>query len=330
MAKVSTGDVHVNAPLTNVSIAYLQSASDFIASRVFPNLPVGKRSDRYYTYDRGEFNRDDMEERAPATESAGSEYSIDNTPTYYCKVYALHHDVPDEIRANSDSMLNPDMEATTFVTQKALIKREKLWVSKYFTSGVWTSQITGVASSPSTNEVLKWSDANSNPVENIRAGRLAMKQSTGFTANKLVLSLAVYNVLVDHPDIVDRIKYSGGVGPSNPAIVTLQALTQLFEVDEILIMSAIENTAKEGLTASHSFIGGNHALLVHAAKAPGLMTPSAGYTFSWTGMVGSGNEGNRIKRFRMEHLEADRVEIQMAFDQKLVAADLGYIFLNII
>ena len=64
------GDVHVNVPLTNISIAYLQNASNFIASRVFPNIPVQKQSDRYYTYDRGEFNRDEMKERAAGTESA--------------------------------------------------------------------------------------------------------------------------------------------------------------------------------------------------------------------------------------------------------------------
>ena len=59
-------DVHVNAPLTQISIAFLQNASDFIATRVFPNIPVSKQSDRYYTYERGDFNRDEMAERAPA------------------------------------------------------------------------------------------------------------------------------------------------------------------------------------------------------------------------------------------------------------------------
>ena len=58
------------------------------------------------------------------------------------------------------------------------------------------------------------------------------------------------------------------------------------------------------------------------------MTPSAGYTFSWTGATGASDSGGRIKRFRLELLESDRVEIQMSFDQKLVAPDLGYFFLD--
>ncbi|MES0340719.1 MAG: hypothetical protein ABUK08_00225, partial [Candidatus Humimicrobiaceae bacterium] len=88
----TAGDVHVNTPLTMISIAYLQNAMHFVADQVFPNIPVTKQSDRYYTYDRGEFNRDEMEKRAPGTESAGGSYTLDNTPTYYADVYAFHKD----------------------------------------------------------------------------------------------------------------------------------------------------------------------------------------------------------------------------------------------
>jgi len=58
--------------------------------------------------------------------------------------------------------------------------------------------------------------------------------------------------------------------------------------------------------------------------------PSGGYTFSWNGFAGAGPQGQRIKRFRMEHLESDRIEAQMAYDQKLVGADLGCYFATIV
>ena len=41
----SRGDVHVNRPLTNISIAFLQTQEAFVADRVFPNIPVTKQSD---------------------------------------------------------------------------------------------------------------------------------------------------------------------------------------------------------------------------------------------------------------------------------------------
>lgn len=322
------GDVHVNTPLTQISIAFFQDANDFVADKVFPNIPVTKQGDRYYTYDRGYFNRDEMEERADGTETAGGKYTVDSTPTYYAPVYGFHHDIPDQRRANSDSVLEPDREATELVTHKGLIKREKLWAGKYFTNGVWTTNIAGVASNPTGAQALQWNDANSTPIEDIRAGRTAVKEMTGFRPNTLVLGSKVFDKLCDHPDIIDRVKY--GQTPGSPANIETSDLARLFKVPRVFVMDAVENTAAEGIANAHSFIGGKHALLCYSAPRPSLMTPSAGYTFSWTGYLGASPNGFRIKKFRMENLASDRVEIEMAVDQKLVAADLGYFFNGII
>lgn len=328
MSQPTRGDVHVNKPLTNISIAYMQDASNFVADTVFPNIPVPQQADRYYTYDRGFFNRDEMEERAPGTESAGSGYEVDNTPTYYARVYAFHHDVPDQIRANVDSVLQPDSDATKLVSHKALIKREKLWVSKYFQPATWTFDVDGVAGVPGADQVLQWSDANSTPIEDVAAAQDAILEETGQLANVLVVGRQVWTALKNHPDIIDRVKY--GQTPGGTAKISLQALADLFEVQRIVVMNAIENTAKEGQANDHSFIGGKKALLAFAPASPGLQVPTAGYTFSWTGFLGAGAMGGRIKKFRMEALESDRIEIQMAFDQKLVSADLGYFWDTIV
>jgi hypothetical protein len=322
------GDVHVNVPLTNISIAFMQSQQNFVASRIFPNVPVDKQSDRYYTYDRGEFNRDEAKERAPSTESEGGGYTVDNTPTYFARVYAFHKDIDDQMRANADAVINPDRDATQYVTMKALIRREKIFVNNFFQGGLWTNDWDGVAAAPSGNQVLQWNDANSNPIENVRAAKTTILESTGFEPNKLVLGRKVYDALVDHPDIVDRIKYGQTAGDA--AMANRQTLAKLFEVESIEVMNAIENTAQEGRTAVHSFIGGKKALLCYAAPTPGLMQPSAGYTFSWTGYMGAGAEGNRIRSFRMENLKSDRVEIEFAFDQKLISADLGFFWDTIV
>lgn len=323
------GDVHVNRPLTDISIAFVQRANNFIASKVFPNIPVAKKSDQFFTFDRGSFNRDEMAERAPSTESAGGGYTV-STDSYTAKLYAFHKDVDDAIRDNADSPLNLDREATDYVTTKALIKREKLWTTSFFATGLWTTDITGVAAAPGAGQVLQWNDASSNPIEDVATGKKTILQSTGYEPNVLVIGYEVWTKLKDHADIIDRIKYSGGVSPSSPAMVSEAAVAALMGVDRLLVMKSIENTAKEGQTASHSFIGGKKALLCYAAPSPGIMTPTAGYTFSWTGHIGAGPEGNRIRRFRMENLKSDRIEIEMAFQQKLVAADLGYFFTSIV
>lgn len=323
----TAGDVHVNRPLTNMSLAIMQSEMGFVATRIFPMIPVQSKSDLYFTYPRGEFNRDEMQKRAPSTESAGGGYDI-STDNYTAEVFAFHKDVDDQIRANADSAISLDTEATKYVTLKALIKREKLWATKYFATSVWGVEREGVASSPTGTQFLRWDDAASTPIEDIEGGKTAMLLSTGFKPNKLVLGYKVWAALRNHPDLVDRIKFSGGVGNNNPAVVNQQTVAAVFGVDEIEVMSAVENTAKEGQAAVHNFIGGNNALLTFAAPSPGLMVASAGYTFGWTGLLGSNAAGSRIKRFRLERESSDRVEIEIAFDQKLVSADLGSFFLT--
>jgi hypothetical protein len=65
------------------------------------------------------------------------------------------------------------------------------------------------------------------------------------------------------------------------------------------------------------------ALLAYAPASPSLMTPSAGYTFTWNGYLGGNSEGIKIKRFRMEHIASDRVEAEMTYDMKVVCPDMG-------
>lgn len=319
--KPTPSDVHVDAVLSNLSVAFMQAASHFVADQVFPIVEVAKQSDRYYVYDRGFFNRDTMEERAPATESAGTVYSLDNTPTYYCREWAIHQDVPDQVIANADSVLNPFQDATSLLVNKALIRREKAFMDAYFKTGVWSTDLTGVASGETGAQFRQWNDENSDPIVDLRAASTTILESTGFRPNVLVLGKRTYDALIDNAAIIDRIKY--GQTASQAATANLNLLAQLFEVDRVLVSQGIVNGAKEGASNDHSFIAGKGALLLHVAPRPSLMTPSAGYTFAWTGM---GGMIQSVKRFRMDALKAERVELETAFDQHQVAADLGVYF----
>lgn len=313
----SPGDVHVNQPLTNVVTAYLQNPAHFVASSVFANVPTPKQSDVYYKFDRSYFNRSEMAVRAPGTESRGASFGISTSDPFYCPVAAVHYDIPEEVRKNSDSMLNMDRAISEFLARQALIYKEKIWANKYFKSGVW-----------GTDKAVNWAGTSDDPIVNIRAGRTTVLQNTGYEPNILVLGRKVYDTLADNADIVARV--DAGQTPGGPALGgknrVLEAMKALFEVDEIYIMNAIENTGKEGASESSSFIGGDHALLAYKAPVPAIMMPSAGYTFNWTGFGGAGPAGARIRKFYLDKENADRYELEMAFDCSLVASDLGYFF----
>lgn len=320
-------DVHVNAPLTQISIAFLQSMDRFIADQVFPNIPVSKQSDIYWYYDRGNFLRSQAADRAPATESVGTGYTVDKTKTYFCKPKAIHHDVPDQVRGNADPAINMDRDATELVTRQLAIKRESDWATAFFAASLWTGSTTGSDITPST----LWSAAGSTPYQDIDAEISSVeKKSGGFKPNTLVLGKDVWTSLKHHPETLDRIK--GGATSDAPAIVKLQQIAAELELERVLVANAVHNTAAEGASESNAYIvGAKHALLCYSNPRPSIMSPSAGYLFSWSGYLGAaGPAGQVMSRFRMEHLKADRVEGEMAYDMKLVAAEMGCFFKDVV
>lgn len=317
--------VHVDRPLTILSVAYMQSQEHFVASQIFPVVPVAKQSDLYYKWDKEDWFRDEAELRAPGTESAGGNYSV-GTDNYACKVHSFHKDVDDQTRANSDEAINPDRSATNFVTQRLLLRREKQWLSRYFKAGVWGTDKTGGAAGGGA-DFVQWSDyVNSNPRTDIKLGRRTILATTGFSPNTLVLSYDAADALIDHPDFVDRVKYT------SKESVTPEMIAKYFDIERVFVLKAVENTAKKGQPSAMGFAHGKHALLCYVAPEPALDTPSAGYTFTWTyapiSQLKGQQNGLAIKRFRMEHLESDRIEGNMAFDDKVVGSDLGYFFAN--
>ena len=324
MPQPSINDVHIDAILTNISVAYLQKQDNFIADKVFPVIPVDKKSNKYFVYTKNDWFRDEAQRRADATESAGSGFSL-TTATYNTDVFAFHKDVGDQTVANSDAPLNPLREAAEFVTQRLLLRRELQFVTDYFTTGVWGKDITGVSGTPSTNEVKQWSDyTNSDPINDIEAAKSQILSTTGIEANTLVLGYEVFRQLKNHPDLVDRIKYTSS------QTITTDMLAAMFDIPRVMVAKAVKATNNEGATGAYGFAYGKGALLCNVATNPGVLTPSAGYQFSWTGVSGGLGANIGTSSFRMESLKATRVEAEMAFDNKVVANDLGYFWTSVV
>lgn len=312
MPQPTRGEVHVVRALTNVSVAYMQSASDFVSQVVFPTVPVSFQSDKYFVFDSSDFRRDTAKPRAPGTESAGGGFDID-TDTYSCEIYALHKDVADQIRSNADDGIDLDRSSSEFVMQQLMIQKEVQWMSSYFTTSVWTTDKVG------GTDFTAWDDSSSDPEADIDAGKALIKRTIGMEPNTLVVSYEVHQALKRHPLVTERFKHTSS------ASITSEILARFFEVDRYIIGSASYVTSAEGATDVNAFIAGKHALLCYVAPAPGLMVPSAGYTFAWSAFSGGVN-GVRTKRFRMEALESDRIEGEFSYDHKVVLADAGYFF----
>lgn len=317
MPQPTRGDVHVVRALTNVSVAYLQSAKDFIAGQVFPSVSVVNQSDKYFKFRSKDFRRNTAKSRAPGTESAGGGFGLD-TDLYSCEVYAIHKDVADQIRSNTDPAVDLDRAAAEFVTQQLLIQKEANFMASYMVEGVWATDVVG------GTDFTQWNDSNSDPEEDIDVGKANIKRSTGLDANTLVVSFDTHLALKRNPLITDRYKYTSSDS------ITKEMIARFFEVDRYLVAGASFTSSNEGAGADvDEFLAGANAWLGYVPSAPGLLVPSAGYTFTWGSFSGA-NGGARVKRFRMEHLESDRVEGEFAYDHKVVLPEAGYFFKDVL
>jgi len=324
MPQPSMTSVHVNRPLTQMSVAYIQSASNFIADRVFPIVPVAKQSDLYFKYKKAAWFRSMAQLRAPSTESAGGGWELDQD-TYFAHKYAVHKDIDDDIRANEDTPLSMDRDATAWVTMQMLIHREAKFIAAVMGGSIWGTDLTGVASGPTANQFLQFNDDLADPVITVQSARLNVARRTGFMPNTMVIGPDVLLQLQNSPSILDRIKYT------QRGVVTADLIASLFDVDRVFVPYAVENTTVEGTSteesaASFNFMYGKAMWMGYVNPSPSILTPSAGYTFAWTGLSGAGAFGNRIKRMRMEPIQSDRIEAEMAYDIKVVASDVGVYF----
>jgi hypothetical protein len=310
----SMTDLHVDALLSMLSIAYMNEPDAFIADQLFPMVNVAKQSNKIASYNKDYWFRDEAGIRAPGAETKGGGHEVTTSTTYFCDNYGWHEDVADEERKNYDQPFDPDADATALVVEKLKLRRECAWAADFFKTGVWGTSYDITVSSTA------WTDwANSDPIANVETAREAVYSNTAREPNKLVLGRNVWRYVKHHPDFLERIKYT------QKAILTAELVAAILEVDKVFIGKSIYATTKEGqATQTLGYIFGNHALLMYTPQAARLRTPTAGYTIVWNVFGGI----SYVRRVRDDKGQYDRIEGHTFFDQKILGTDCGYIMLN--
>lgn len=318
-----------------MAIRYSQDGDVFIADRVFPVIPVLKMSDLYLKFPKGYFMRDEMKERPLGGRPPRAGYEIEKE-RYSCTEWSLEHAIDDRERENADEPISPDLRGTELLTEQALIHRDREWCEGFFKAGVWSTEWEGVTGAGSGKKFTKFSNYEaegsgatpvykSKPVVFFDQRATEMRKNTGRRPNKLVLGAELYVTLKNHPEVIERIKYT----MQAPGVVTPGIMAKLFDVDEVVVAEAVYNTAPEGKTTSTEFIvPPEGALLCYAADAPSIKRPSAGYCFAWTGLIpGISNAfGGVISRGREELAHTDIIQIRATYDMQQTANDLGVFF----
>jgi len=246
-----------------------------------------------------------------------SGYNVDTSDTYYCREYAIGTFISDARRANQDRPFDADMDGMQWVSDKLEMRMERKFVTDFWKTGVWGTDKTGGA------DFTKWSTyATSTPILNLRAYKRLVARAIGRQPNTLVLGDLTFDTLCDHPDFLDRIKYSSNSG--SPAMVTAGLIAQLLGLEQVIVGSSVYTASLEG-TAEGSVVytanWDDAALLLYVPRSPSLFTPAAGYSFFWQTAFGGPRYIKRRRDPRSD--KGDLIEGYQYGDMKITAAKAG-------
>lgn len=299
---LTKADVHVDQILTNLSIRYKNQS--YIAENVFPVMRVVKESDKYFIFGKNHF-------RLPNTERAlNGEANFVNsvglsTGAYSCVEHALKDFISNRTQAAADG-LDPEADTAEALTDLIMLRLEKLVAAAAFSTTNFTNNVT----LSGTNQ---WSDlANSDPLTNVTTGIHTVISKTGRKPNVIVMGDQVFQKLKTHPDILDRLKYT------TTAVPTEAILANLFDVEQLYVGTAIENTAVEGQTDVMAYVWGKDVgiYIVNPAQSQKIIT---------AGRIFRQQDYRKVEKWYDNDKGGNVIQVADLIDAKVVAADAGYL-----
>lgn len=300
--------VHKDQMLTQISVGWPNN--EFVGPMMLPQVGVRKQSDKYYEFGHEAWTPPVGEDlRAPGTvakEIPGLEVS---QQSYFAQEHALTIAVTDEEKENADSPLNPLQDGTELVTSQLLLVRELAMHTLLTTAANYA---TGHSTTLSGTD--QWSDHTtpSDPIGDHRALRSQIHSAIFLEPTKEIIPYQVMAQLEDHPQIIERIKYS------ERAILTPEIMSNFFGGMQIIVPGVGYNSANPGQTAALGYIWGKDVVAAYVPPRPGLKVPAFGYEFVW----GYGGGTPMVtERWYDNDRVAEIIRVRRRYDIKMVAVD---------
>lgn len=304
------GDVHVNRPLSNVSVKYAgANQMDLIGDMVFPPVSVAKETDTYYVYDR-QYLQIPETIRADGTESNEVNWGI-STAAYILKEHSLKEIVTDRARNNQDAPLDLDVDTTENLTSRILLRREK---------DIADAVLTTTSFSQTHAAGANWTSltTTTNIVADINTATGHIMRVAGVKPNTMVIPFQSYhNAATEQPNLIEKIKYS------ERAVIGADLIGSIFDIDKVLVGRSIYDSSTEGIetTTGLTFIWDANTWVGYVAPAPGIRKFSSGYTLQ----LNLKGIPYKTKKWREEARGGDMIEVSTMYQPRAVATLCGYL-----
>ncbi len=312
MAQPTPESLHIDSALSNIAIGY--NNGGYIADQIFPIVPVDFMTDYYFIWTKDFWFRNHVGYRAPGGVFPEGGLEVSKSQ-FSCKNRALAFPIADEQVKNQDAAIDLEKTGAEWLADQFALDREIALAAICNTTGNWTSSSTLTTTD-------QWSDyENSDPIGNSVTAIQTIQTLTGQKPNLCVMGATVFDNIKRHPDLLDIFKYR------EKNILNEQQVATAFDVDKVIVGRAVKNATQEGAAFSGSYIWGDFCLFCYVPPKPGLRVASAGYTFAW-----KRNSGLTVQIDKLDDRQRNRYLIrgEFAYDQKVTAADCGYLFADTI
>lgn len=301
-----SGNIHFDQILTGISLGFDQ-VGEFISEKIAKPVTVKKQTDKYYVHGRESWVPSGTDYRAPGTvanEIGGIQVSLD---TYYAQEHALQIPVTDEERDNADSAFSPDKDGTELLTKKILLNRELAIRNFVVDASRYATGLTKTLTSTTQWDVY----ATSDPIQDVRVAKFAVHNASFVDPNVAVIPYQVMHFLLDHPKIIDRIKYTDRAILTEELVATVMGLTGVV-VPGMPVGTSAGTSNNFNMTAT--YLWGDDVLLAYVPKSAGLKVPAFMYEFVWS----YGGKAQAVDRWREEVRKSDLIRVSRRYDLKMI------------
>jgi hypothetical protein len=329
-----------NVALSNFAKEFADDEVPLVGDMVCPKVPVDRQSFPYVIWDRQNLQLPGSTLRAPGGRPGTIRRSF-STDTYFARDHSLESFIPFESEAYALGLgFSEKAHLTGDIIGRIRRARENdiatmVLSTTNFPNGVtlsgssmWDSYITTPANDTTAT-------VTSHPINDVETAKETLRQAAvPDNLMVLILSSPVVRVLVNHPDIVERFKYTNTTG-----IIDLDRLSSVFGV-KCVRAGALSASQTMGL----SWIWGNNAFLGYSKPNPDRNDVSCAKTFVWAGGKGPGPDGSTMEyagapgtidgygvlEWIEPHLSEKKYwqSVHWYYDLKVTAQETGYPLLN--
>lgn len=300
--------------LTNIAIAYANP--ELVGDLVIPPIPVRTKTGKFKKYNKEDrFTLPDAKV-GPKGEPSEINWGV-TEGTYTCQDYAYQELLDNESIMNAEAPIDARRATLNVLMAKMGLYREQLIAAEVYKAANYATTLDVAGA---------WATLSTDALSQLEAGMDACL----VPPNVLVMGLPSWRKLARNEKVLAAIKgtlapqsLKGGTGAA-PAVKQSE-LAEYLGLDAVIVGRAKINTAKEGQSASFSYVwdgtnaGKGGAALIRTKTGSVLEDVVWAANFDWKTEVFSGPHSRGA-------FGGETIKVSRSFSIQSIATDVGYLF----